>query len=107
MQLVATLAWWGLVDDRTNRTTMSLRFAGDRFEMQDHRNWCDANWKTYGTPLEYTGGCPLIGAFDDEARYIADPGDSGGVSADAFIGGRLLRVDVGVRGMPVFRGALA
>jgi hypothetical protein len=32
-------------------------FAGDRFEMQDHRNWCDANWKTYGTPLEY--GFPM------------------------------------------------
>ncbi|MBU6147416.1 MAG: hypothetical protein KGP10_04530 [Actinomycetales bacterium] len=27
-------------------------FAGDRFEMQDHRNWADGNWKTYGTPLE-------------------------------------------------------
>ena len=27
-------------------------FLGDRFEMQDHRNWSDANWKSYGTPLE-------------------------------------------------------
>ena len=36
---------------------VSLRFEGDRFEMQDHRNWCDANWKTYGTPLEY--GFPM------------------------------------------------
>jgi D-apionolactonase len=32
-------------------------FEGDRFETQDHRNWCDANWKTYGTPLEY--GFPM------------------------------------------------
>ncbi|MFZ4486278.1 MAG: hypothetical protein ACOYO9_06785 [Candidatus Nanopelagicales bacterium] len=31
---------------------VSYRFDGDRFEMQDHRNWIDANWKTYGTPLE-------------------------------------------------------
>lgn len=34
-----------------------FRFEGDRFEMQDHRNWIDANWKTYGTPLEY--GFPM------------------------------------------------
>lgn len=34
-----------------------MQFEGDRFEMQDHRNWVDANWKTYGTPLEY--GFPM------------------------------------------------
>jgi hypothetical protein len=26
-------------------------FAGDLFEMQDHRNWSDGNFKSYGTPL--------------------------------------------------------
>ncbi len=26
-------------------------FDGDSFEMQDHRNWGDGNYKTYGTPL--------------------------------------------------------
>lgn len=26
-------------------------FKGDLFEMQDHRNWTDANLKSYGTPL--------------------------------------------------------
>jgi D-apionolactonase len=26
-------------------------FEGDQFEMQDHRNWSDGNYKTYGTPL--------------------------------------------------------
>jgi len=30
----------------------TFEFLGDRFEMQDHRNWSDANWKSYGTPLE-------------------------------------------------------
>lgn len=30
---------------------VAMEFSGDRFEMQDHRNWADANWKTYGTPL--------------------------------------------------------
>lgn len=28
-------------------------FEGDLFEMQDHRNWSDANYKTYGTPLSF------------------------------------------------------
>jgi hypothetical protein len=27
-------------------------FEGDDFEMQDHRNWADANYKTYGTSLK-------------------------------------------------------
>ena len=29
----------------------TFEFVGDLFELQDHRNWADANWKTYGTPL--------------------------------------------------------
>ena len=28
-----------------------VRMAGDSFEMEDHRNWTDANFKTYCTPL--------------------------------------------------------
>ena len=28
-----------------------LRFQGDVFEMEDHRNWSDASFKTYSTPL--------------------------------------------------------
>jgi hypothetical protein len=28
-----------------------LRFLGDVFEMEDHRNWSDASFKTYSTPL--------------------------------------------------------
>ena len=28
-----------------------VRFAGDSFEMEDHRNWTDNNFKTYCTPL--------------------------------------------------------
>lgn len=29
-----------------------VRFEGDIFETEDHRNWTDANFKTYCTPLE-------------------------------------------------------
>lgn len=31
--------------------SMELRFAGDLFEMEDQRNWTDASYKTYCTPL--------------------------------------------------------
>ena len=28
-----------------------VRFEGENFEMEDQRNWTDASFKTYGTPL--------------------------------------------------------
>ena len=31
--------------------TASLRFTGEIFETEDQRNWSDASYKTYGTPL--------------------------------------------------------
>src|SRR6202165_4304077 len=35
----------------TDDVRVDFTFAGDLFEMQDHRNWTDANYKSYGTPL--------------------------------------------------------
>lgn len=55
--LTAMFAHFDAIDFDLPDVSASLRFEGDRFEMQDHRNWCDANWKTYGTPLEY--GFPM------------------------------------------------
>ena len=31
---------------------VTVTFAGDVFEMEDQRNWSDASYKTYGTPLD-------------------------------------------------------
>jgi hypothetical protein len=31
-----------------------IRLSGDVFEMEDHRNWTDGSFKTYGTPLALT-----------------------------------------------------
>lgn len=61
-----------------------------------------------GTIIDFleTGGCPLNCVFHDGALFVTDLGDVGGVSDDAFMGGRLQRVDVGVEGMPLFRGAI-
>jgi gluconolactonase len=60
-----------------------------------------------GTPLDFleTGGIPLNCAFGGEALFVTDfgitmPGDG------APMGGRLLRIDVGVQGMPLYRGKI-
>jgi D-apionolactonase len=38
-----------------NGLEVRFDFEGDLFEMQDHRNWTDANFKTYGTPQSIPG----------------------------------------------------
>lgn len=37
--------------DVTPGVRATVRFEGDVFEMEDQRNWSDASFKTYGTPL--------------------------------------------------------
>jgi hypothetical protein len=37
--------------DHEDGLTVRFLFDGDLFEMQDHRNWTDGNYKSYGTPL--------------------------------------------------------
>jgi len=37
--------------DHDDGLTVKFAFEGDLFEMQDHRNWTDGNYKSYGTPL--------------------------------------------------------
>jgi gluconolactonase len=61
-----------------------------------------------GTPLDFleTGGVPLNCVFGGTSLYVCDFGTT--VTADATpMGGRLLRVDVGKAGMPLFQGAIA
>lgn len=43
---IAGLAW------RRRGVDVRLEFAGEVFEMEDQRNWTDASFKTYGTPLD-------------------------------------------------------
>ncbi|WP_087871733.1 hypothetical protein [Arthrobacter globiformis] len=42
---IAALAW------ERDGTAYSLEFSGDVFETEDQRNWTDASFKTYSTPL--------------------------------------------------------
>ncbi|MEO8394507.1 MAG: hypothetical protein ABI700_16050, partial [Chloroflexota bacterium] len=36
----------------TDDLQVVVRFTGETFEMEDQRNWTDASYKTYGTPLD-------------------------------------------------------
>lgn len=62
-----------------------------------------------GTSKDFleTGGAPLNCIFHGGALYITDFGDITEIGADAPMNGRLWRVDVGVQGMPLFRGSIA
>ena len=38
---------------------ITIRFEGDLFEMEDQRNWTDASYKTYSTPLRLPYPAPI------------------------------------------------
>ena len=54
-----------------------------------------------------TGGTVLNCVFHDGDLIITDMGDITELTAAAPMDGRLWRVEVGVAGMPLFRGAIA
>ena len=64
----------------TTASTVSVRFEGDVFEMEDQRNWTDASFKTYSRPL----ALPF--------PYHLGAGDQ--------CAGRSSCIDVGAAGMP-------
>lgn len=62
-----------------------------------------------GTAKDFleTGGVPLNCVFDQGFLLITDFGDITEVTDQAPMDGRLWRVDVGVAGMPLYRGTIA
>lgn len=61
-----------------------------------------------GQPVDFleTGGVPLNCVFDGDNLIVTDYGDIEGVPDAAPMEGRLWRIPVGVRGMPLFRGSI-
>ena len=59
-----------------------------------------------GTAIDFleTGGVPLNCVFVGDALVITDFGDVTAVTDQAPMNGRLWRIPVGVKGMPLFRG---
>lgn len=57
------------------KTSVSLTFEGDVFEMEDQRNWTDASFKTYCTPLRlpYPVRVPAGSRVDQTVRLSLNP----------------------------------
>ena len=62
-----------------------LDFEGDLWETEDHRNWTDANFKTYSTPLSLGPPPPLESGQPLRQRLVIEPID---VSAGTPSSGR-------------------
>jgi D-apionolactonase len=52
-----------------------LEFEGDLWETEDHRNWTDANFKTYSTPLGLGRPAPLDAGQQLRQRLVITPLD--------------------------------
>ncbi|MDQ0323329.1 hypothetical protein QO002_005535 [Pararhizobium capsulatum DSM 1112] len=67
---------------------VSARFAGDIFEMEDHRNWSDASFKTYsrpiGLPYPYLLN-PAVPARQSVTVAIADAGMNAAVATPVSV----------------------
>jgi hypothetical protein len=73
--------------------TLVLEFEGDRWETEDHRNWTDANFKTYSTPLTLGPPAPLRAGETLRQRVVMTPVDVHG----ARVSPGSLRLSVGER----------
>jgi D-apionolactonase len=47
-----------------------VRFLGEVFETEDHRNWTDANFKTYGTPLRLPFPVEVLAGTEVRQRVL-------------------------------------
>jgi hypothetical protein len=86
----------------------TVRMEGDSFEMEDHRNWCDASYKTYVRPLAlpwpYTlkkgeGFTQSVSLSFSGSAPKGDAGDKAGeitVSLGEASGARLPRIGLGL-----------
>ena len=88
----------------------------DGFKVDEHGNFWITTFSSHGvdvvapdgSSLDFleTGGVPLNCVFEGENLIVTDYGDIEGVPDAAPMEGRLWRIPVGVRGMPLFRGAI-
>ena len=54
---------------------LRFEFEGDLWEVEDHRNWTDANFKTYSTPLSLGAPAPLQPGQSLRQRVVITPID--------------------------------
>jgi hypothetical protein len=78
--------------DHDDGLTVRFAFEGDLFEMQDHRNWTDSNYKSYGTPLSIPW--PMDATSGQRFHQVVSV-SVGGKPATPVAAGREARVDLG------------
>jgi hypothetical protein len=78
--------------DHDDGLTVRFAFEGDLFEMQDHRNWTDGNYKSYGTPLSIPW--PMDARSGERFHQVVSV-SVGGKPAKPVAAGREARVDLG------------
>lgn len=62
---IRTLSW-----NPSERVRADIQFEGEVFEMEDQRNWTDASFKTYSTPLELPFPVELASGEEVHQRAI-------------------------------------
>jgi hypothetical protein len=55
--------------------SLVFEFEGDLWETEDHRNWTDANFKTYSTPISLGRPAPLEAGQPIRQRLVVTPVD--------------------------------
>ncbi len=78
--------------DHDDGLTVRFAFEGDMFEMQDHRNWTDGNYKSYGTPLSIPW--PMDATSGERFHQVVSVSVAGKPARPAPAG-REARVDLG------------
>src|SRR5262249_37394736 len=66
---------------------VTISFTGDLFEMEDQRNWTDASYKTYSTPLRipYPAPIPSGERVEQSATTTAQGGKPAAASGDGTV----------------------
>lgn len=75
----------------TGGGALRFEFEGDLWETEDHRNWTDANFKTYSTPIALGRPAPLEAGQPLRQRLVVTPVD---VPEDAAAAGPV-RLSIG------------
>jgi D-apionolactonase len=78
--------------DHDDGFTVRFAFEGDLFEMQDHRNWTDGNYKSYGTPLSIPW--PMDATSGERFHQVVSVSVAGAPARTAT-GAHEARVDLG------------
>jgi hypothetical protein len=104
-----------LTIDQVDGVSVGLTFAGDRFEVEDHRNWSDVGFKSYSTPADlgyvFSADCgerlhdAITLSFSGLPASVPEPVTTPSVAVGKPIGLRLPPVGFGI-GQPADEGEL-